>query len=43
MAYMTRFELIPSRTADGTVILRAVAIGPVERLRRHLRRLLRGA
>jgi hypothetical protein len=43
MANMTRIELIPSRNADGTVVLRAVAIGPVERLRRRLRRLLGGA
>ena len=42
MAHMTRYELIPSRTPDGTVVLRAVAVGPVERLRRRLRRLLRG-
>jgi hypothetical protein len=39
---MARFELIPSRTPDGTVVLRAIAVGPAERLRRFFRR-LRGA
>ncbi len=38
---MTRFELIPSRTPDGTIVLRAVAVGPAERVRRFLRRLTR--
>ena len=36
---MTRVELIRERTADGTIVLRAVALGPVERLRRFIRRL----
>jgi hypothetical protein len=40
---MTRFELIPTRTADGSVVLRAVAVGPVERFRRLISRLARGA
>jgi hypothetical protein len=35
---MTRIELIPERRADGTVVLRAVVLGPLERLRRFLRR-----
>jgi hypothetical protein len=38
---MTRYELIPSRNADGTVVLRAIAVGPAERVRRFLRRLAR--
>jgi hypothetical protein len=40
---MTRIEFIQERRADGTVVLRALAIGPVERARRLLRRLARGA
>jgi hypothetical protein len=41
---MARIELIPERTADGTVILRAVVRGPAQRLREFLRRLVaRGA
>jgi hypothetical protein len=39
---MTRIEFIQERTPDGTVVLRALVIGPVQRLRRQLRRLLRG-
>jgi len=39
---MTRVELIQERTPDGTVVLRAVALGPVERLRRLVRRLTGG-
>jgi hypothetical protein len=39
---MNRFELIPESTANGSVVLRAVVLGPVERLRRLLRRLARG-
>lgn len=38
---MKRFELIPERTADGTVVLRAIVLGPLERLRRLLQRLTR--
>jgi hypothetical protein len=37
---MARIELIPERTADGTVILRAVVRGPVARLRELVRRLV---
>ena len=36
---MTRIEYIPTRNADGTVSLRAVVVGPLERLRRFLRAL----
>jgi hypothetical protein len=35
MAYV---ELIPQRLPDGTIILRGVTVGVVERLRRFLRR-----
>jgi hypothetical protein len=38
---MPRIEFIPTRSADGTVILRAALLGPVERLRRLVRRLVR--
>lgn len=37
---MTRIDLVPEHTADGTIILRAVVRSPVERLRRFLRRLV---
>jgi hypothetical protein len=40
---MTRYELLPTRNADGTVSLRLVAVGTVERIRRMLRRIARGA
>jgi hypothetical protein len=40
---MTRYELLPTRNADGTVTLRLVAVGAAERLRRFFRRLARGA
>jgi hypothetical protein len=40
---MTRYELLPTRNADGTVVMRVVAVGPAERFRRLLRRLSRGA
>jgi hypothetical protein len=36
---MAHIELIPTRTADGTVVLRAAVVGHAERLRRLLRRL----
>jgi len=36
---VNRVELIPERRADGTIVLRAVVLGPVERFRRLLRRL----
>jgi hypothetical protein len=39
MAYM---ELIPERTADGRIVLRAVELRPLERLRRLVRRMARG-
>ena len=35
---MTRIEFLPTPTADGRVILRAVAVSPRERLRRFVRR-----
>jgi len=35
---VTRIEFVRERTPDGTVVLRAVVLGPVERLRRLLRR-----
>jgi len=38
---VTRIELVPETRSDGTVVLRAVALGPVERLRRLLRELAR--
>jgi hypothetical protein len=38
---VTYIEFIPEPRADGTVVLRAVVLGPVERLRRLLRRLTR--
>jgi hypothetical protein len=40
---MTRIEFIQERRPDGSVVLRAVILGPVEQLRRLLRRLTRGA
>ena len=39
---MPRLELIPERRADGTIVLRAVDHGPLERLKRFVRDLLRG-
>jgi hypothetical protein len=36
---MKRIEFIPQRTADGSLVLRAVVLGPAERLRRLLRRI----
>jgi hypothetical protein len=38
---MTRIEFIQERRPDGSIVLRAVAIGPVEQLRRLVRRLMR--
>jgi hypothetical protein len=39
---MSRIRLLPTRTPDGTIVLRAaVAESPLERMRRLLRRLLR--
>jgi hypothetical protein len=43
MPTMTRMELIQERSADGTIVLRAVVLGPAERLRRLVRRLTRRA
>jgi hypothetical protein len=40
---MSYIELVPERSADGTIVLRAVALGPLERLRRFLRTLTRAA
>jgi hypothetical protein len=40
---MTRVELVPERRADGTVVLHAHELGPLERLRRLVRRLMHGA
>ena len=40
---MTRYELLPTRNADGTVTMRLVAVGTAERLRRFFRRFARGA
>ena len=39
MSGMAHIELIPERRPDGTIVLRAVGVGPAERLRRFLRRL----
>jgi hypothetical protein len=36
---MPRVELVPEHRANGTIALRAVEVGPVERLKRLLRRL----
>jgi hypothetical protein len=35
---MTRIELIPTRNADGTVVMRAVVLGPLQRLLKLLKR-----
>jgi hypothetical protein len=37
---MPRLELIPERRSDGTIVLRAVERGPVERFKRFVRDLL---
>jgi hypothetical protein len=37
---MPRIELIPERRHDGTIVLRAVEHGMLERLRGALRRIL---
>jgi hypothetical protein len=39
---MPRIELIPERRSDGTIVLRAVERGPLERLKQFVRDLLRG-
>jgi hypothetical protein len=41
MLAMPAFELLPELRPDGTVVLRAVALNPGERLRRLMRRLRR--
>ena len=41
MLAMPAFELLPEFRPDGTVVLRAVALKPGERLRRFMRRLKR--
>jgi hypothetical protein len=38
---MPRVELIPERRSDGTIVLRAVERGPLERLKKLARDLLR--
>jgi hypothetical protein len=38
---MTHIEFIRQRTPDGTVVLHAIVVGPLQRLRRRLRRILR--
>jgi hypothetical protein len=40
---MTRVELRQERNGDGTIVLRAVTLGPIERLRRFIRRLVPAA
>jgi hypothetical protein len=35
---VTRVEFLPERRPDGTIVLRAVLLGPLERLRRLLNR-----
>jgi len=35
---MTRIELIPTRNADGTVVMRAVVLGPLQRFLKLLKR-----
>ena len=37
---MNRVELVPEYRPNGTIVLRAVVVGPIERLRRFLRRQL---
>jgi hypothetical protein len=39
---MAHIEFIQERRADGSVVLRAIVLGPVERVRRAVRRLMRG-
>ncbi len=40
---MTRIEFIQERREDGSIVLRAIAHRPFERLRQRLRRLVRRA
>jgi len=37
---MPRIDLIPEPTPDGTIVFRPAVIGPFERLRRLVRRLV---
>jgi len=37
---VNRIEFLPEPRPDGTIVLRGIVVGPVERLRRLLRRLL---
>lgn len=37
---MARFDLIPEPRPNGTIVLRAVPVSPLERLRRLFRRLV---
>jgi hypothetical protein len=39
---VTRLELIPERRPDGTIVLHARELGPLERLRRAVQRAARG-
>jgi hypothetical protein len=41
MLHMPHLEFIPERRSDGTIVLRAVERGPLERLKRFVRDLLR--
>lgn len=38
---MSHVELVPEYKPNGTIVLHAVAVSPLERLRRFLRRQLR--
>jgi hypothetical protein len=40
--HMARLELIPERRSDGSIVLRVVERGPLERLKRLVRRLFTG-
>jgi hypothetical protein len=40
--HMARLELIPERRSDGRIVLRVVERGPLERLKRFVRRLFAG-
>lgn len=39
---MSRIDLIPERQSNGTIVLRGGVVGPLERLRRFVRRLVHG-
>ena len=38
LGHVYRVEFLPERRPDGTIVLRAVILGPLERLRRLLAR-----